>query len=89
MVEQNVTIINKLGLHLRAANELVRTVTGFESDIHILRDNIEVDARSMLGLLGLEASKGVEITIRVEGSDEETALRAVVGLIEAKFNEEE
>ena len=83
------TIINKLGLHLRAANELVKTVVGFKSDVHLLRDNIEVDARSMLGLLGLEASKGVEITIRAEGSDEESALRAVVGLIEAKFNEEE
>lgn len=83
------TIINNLGLHLRAANELVKTVTEFESDVHILRDNIEVDARSMLGLLGLEASKGVEVTIRADGADEENALRAVVGLIEAKFNEEE
>lgn len=89
MVEQSVTIINKLGLHLRAANELVKMVSGFESDVHILRDDIEVDARSMLGLLGLEAAKGVKLTIRVDGSDEESALRAVIGLIEARFNEEE
>ena len=83
------TIINKLGLHLRAASELVKTVTEFESDVHILRNDMEVDARSMLGLLGLEASMGVDITVRVDGSDEETALRAVVGLIEARFYEEE
>jgi phosphocarrier protein HPr len=89
MVEQSVTITNKLGLHLRAANELVKTVSKFESDVHILRDDIEVDARSMLGLLGLEAAKGVKITIRADGSDEERVLRAVVGLVEARFNEEE
>lgn len=83
------TIINKLGLHLRAASELVKAVTGFESEVHILRNNMEVDARSMLGLLGLEASMGVDITIRADGSDEEKALRAVVGLVEARFYEEE
>ena len=83
------TIINKLGLHLRAASELVKTVTGFESEVHILRNNMEVDARSMLGLLGLEASMGVDIMIRADGSDEEKALRAVVGLVEARFYEEE
>jgi phosphocarrier protein len=89
MVEQNVTIINTLGLHLRSASELVKLVATFESEVHLLRESIEVDARSMLGLLGLEASKGVEITVRADGADEESALRAVVGLIEAKFNEEE
>lgn len=83
------TIINKLGLHLRAASELVKIVTEFESEVHILRNNMDVDARSMLGLLGLEASMGADITIRVDGPDEEKALRAVVGLIEARFYEKE
>ncbi len=89
MIERDVRIINKLGLHLRAAAALVQTASGFESDIHLRKDEIEVDAKSIMGVLGLEAGQGTEITIIAKGSDEEDAVRAIVGLIEARFNEEE
>jgi phosphocarrier protein len=89
MLERNVKITNKLGLHLRAAALLVKTASAFESDVRIRRDDIEVDAKSIMGVLGLEGSMGVDLMIRVDGRDEDDALRAVVGLIEARFDEEE
>jgi phosphocarrier protein HPr len=89
MVRRSVTVINKLGLHLRAAAALVQTASGFESEIRIRRDTIEVDAKSIMAVLGLEAAKGSELVVIAEGPDEDDALRAVVGLVEAKFNEEE
>jgi len=89
MVERDVKITNKLGLHLRAAAVLVQTASSFESDIHLRKDDVEVDAKSIMGVLGLEAAQGTELKIIAQGSDEEAAVRAIVGLIEAKFNEEE
>jgi phosphocarrier protein len=89
MVQRRVTITNKLGLHLRAAAVLVQTASAFESDVHLHRDDMEVDAKSIMGVLGLEGGIGVELLVSADGSDEESALRAVVGLIKAKFNEEE
>lgn len=82
-------IINKLGLHLRAAALLVKTASAFESSVHVRKDDMEVDAKSIMGVLGLEASEGTEILIRIDGSDEDKAMRIIVGLIEAKFDEEE
>lgn len=82
-------VTNKLGLHLRAASEVVKLASQFESDIELRRDDICVDAKSLLALLNLEAAQGVELEVAAEGSDEDSAVRAIVGLIEAKFNEEE
>jgi len=89
MVERRVKITNKLGLHLRAAYLLVKTASAFRSDIYLLKDSIAVDAKSIMGLLGLEASVGTELWVRVKGPDEQDALAIVAGLIEAKFNEED
>jgi phosphocarrier protein HPr len=89
MLEKRVKIINKLGLHLRAAALLVKTASAHESDIHICKDSMEVDAKSLMGVLGLEGAMGVEVLIKVSGPDEETALQAIVALFEAKFNEGE
>jgi phosphocarrier protein len=82
-------ITNLLGMHLRAAAELVKTASRFESEIRLSRDDIVVDAKSIMALLGLEGAQGVEVTVSADGKDEEDALRAVIGLIEAKFNEDE
>ncbi len=82
-------ITNLLGMHLRAAAELVKTASQFESEIRLSRDDIVVDAKSIMALLGLEGAQGVEVAVSADGKDEEDALRAVVGLIEAKFNEDE
>jgi phosphocarrier protein len=89
MVKHSITITNVLGLHLRAAAELVTIASVYESDIHLRKGDIEVDAKSILSIVALEAPLGVEVIVTAEGPDEEDALRAVVGLVEAKFNEEE
>ena len=68
---------------------LVETASAFESSVHVSKGHMEVDAKSIMGVLGLEAAMGTEIVIRVDGSDEEKAMRIIAGLVEAKFNEEE
>jgi phosphocarrier protein len=89
VVERKIKIGNIMGLHLRAANELVKTASRFESEIEVRKDDVVVDGKSIMALLGLAASKGTELVIRASGFDEEAALRAVIGLVEAKFNEAE
>jgi phosphocarrier protein HPr len=89
MLEKTVRVTNKLGLHLRAAALLVKTASAYESDIRIRKDSVEVDAKSLMGVLGLEGAMGVEVSIKASGPDEAEALRSIVGLFEAKFNEEE
>ena len=82
-------ITNVKGMHLRAASEIVKLAAKFESELRIVRGDIIVDAKSLLALLLIEGAQGVEVTVTAEGSDEEDALRSLVGLIEAKFNEDE
>jgi phosphocarrier protein HPr len=89
MVQQQVTITNKLGLHLRAAALLVKTASSFEAEIRLRKGDMEVDAKSIMAVLGLEGALGVELLVTADGSDEEMALRTLVGLIEAKFDEGE
>jgi phosphocarrier protein HPr len=89
MVEQKVTISNVKGLHLSAAAELAKTASAFESDIRVSNGEMEVDAKSIMGLIGLAASMGTEVVVKADGADEDDALRAVIALFNAKFNEED
>jgi phosphocarrier protein len=89
MVESSVMITNVKGMHLRAASEIVKLASKFASDIHIVRGDIIVDAKSLLALLLIEGAQGVEVTVTADGSDEEEALKAMIGLIDAKFYEDE
>jgi phosphocarrier protein HPr len=88
MVERETEIVNRLGLHARAAAKLVHTAGGFESRVTVLKDGEEVDAKSILGVLLLAASQGSRVTIRAEGQDEAEAVHAVTGLIANRFDEE-
>jgi phosphocarrier protein len=88
MVERTVTITNIKGLHLQAAKKIAETASAFESEVHIRKDDVEVDAKSLMGLLVLVASLGSDIVVTADGSDENDALGAIVGLVEAKFHEE-
>jgi phosphocarrier protein HPr len=88
MVEQETEIINRLGLHARAAAKLVHTAGHFESRVTVLKDGEEVDAKSILGVLLLAASQGTRITVRADGHDEDAALRAITALIANRFDEE-
>jgi len=88
MIERETEIVNRLGLHARAAAKLVHTTGVFQSRVTIVKDGEEVDAKSILGLLLLAAAQGSQVTIRCEGQDEEEALRAITQLIANRFDEE-
>ena len=89
MIKRQIEVINKLGLHARAATRLVNKASGFESDILLERDGQQVDAKSIMGIMMLAASQGTELEIIVNGTDEQHALDAIVRLFCARFGEEE
>lgn len=88
MIERDVRIVNRLGLHARAAAKLVHLANRFEADVWLIRNGEEVDAKSILGILLLAAAQGSEIRVRCEGRDESRALEQLCGLIGAGFDEE-
>ncbi|MEP6470492.1 MAG: HPr family phosphocarrier protein [Acidobacteriota bacterium] len=89
MIERDVAIRNRLGLHARAAAKFVQTASRFQSEIKIRKNGEEVDGKSILGLLLLAASQGTLITIAVSGEDEDVAFAAVEGLIARSFDEDQ
>ncbi|MCZ2723031.1 HPr family phosphocarrier protein [Marinomonas sp. 15G1-11] len=89
MQEQSITIINKLGLHARAAGKLVETTSKFSCDITIEKDGRNVDGKSIMAMMMLAAGKGTEITVKANGEDEGSALSAIIELINNRFGEDE
>ena len=89
MIERDVAIRNRLGLHARAAAKFVQTASRFQSEIKIRKNGEEVDGKSILGLLLLAASQGTQITIAVSGEDEDAAFAAVEDLIARSFDEDQ
>jgi len=89
MKEEQIEVSNKLGLHARAAAKLVHTASRFESEVTIGMNDEEVNAKSILGLLTLAATKGSRLRIRAEGRDEDAAIEAVVTLFRDRFGEPE
>ena len=87
-VEREFDILNRLGLHARAAAQLVRMANGFSSEIHVVKDEMEVNGKSIMGVLMLAAPKDTRILIRAIGLDAEEALAAIGELIARKFGEE-
>ena len=88
MIEKDAEIVNRLGLHARAAAKLVHMAGAFQSRVTVEKDGEEVDAKSILGVLLLAAGQGSQVTIRCDGTDETDALRAVTDLIANRFDEE-
>lgn len=88
MVERSVQILNRNGLHARPAAEIVRTAARFASDITIVRDDLEVNGKSIMGMMMLAAECGSELLIRVDGDDAEEALAALLALVANGFGEE-
>jgi phosphocarrier protein len=88
MESQTFTIRNRLGLHARAAALLVKTANHFDANVMIEKDGVEVNGKSIMGILMLAASRGAKITVRVEGNDAGEALQTLEKLIENKFGEE-
>ncbi|MBL1456826.1 MULTISPECIES: HPr family phosphocarrier protein [unclassified Methylophaga] len=85
--EQTFTIINRLGLHARAAAKFVTTASEFQADIQVSKDNRQVNGKSIMGVMMLAAAKGTEIQVTAEGEDAETALKAIGELIANYFGE--
>lgn len=88
-IEKKITIINKLGLHARAASKLVGEATRYESQILIDKQGQQADAKSIMSILMLAAGKGTELVFHVSGADAEAAFTAVETLINNRFDEEE
>ena len=84
-----VTIVNKLGLHARAATRLVNCASGFASDVRLVRGARSVNAKSIMGVLTLAAATGAELVVEAEGPDEEAAVEAIATLIDDRFGEEQ
>ena len=87
-VEREFDILNRLGLHARAAAQLVRLANGFASEIRVAKDGVEVNGKSIMGVLMLAAPKDTKILVRASGLDAEEALAAIGDLIARKFEEE-
>lgn len=87
MAERTVTIVNKNGVHARPAAELVKTAGKFTSNITIVRDDLEVNGKSIMGVMMLAAECGSQITLRAMGDDADAALDALALLVAAKFGE--
>ena len=87
-VEREFEITNRLGLHARAAAQLVHTANRFASEIRILKDGTEVNGKSIMGVLMLAVPKEARVTVRAVGPDAEEAVAAIGALIARKFGEE-
>ena len=86
-MERTITIVNKLGLHARAAAKLVTLAATFKSDIRVCKDAKEVSGKSIMGVMMLAAAKGSRLTFTADGPDAEKALDALEALIGRKFDE--
>ncbi|MBA2654769.1 MAG: HPr family phosphocarrier protein [Gammaproteobacteria bacterium] len=89
MIKQKIIIVNKLGLHARAAAKLVHLASRFESESKLVRGEKFVNGKSIMGVMMLAASKGTEIELWVEGPDENQAMTALCELINDRFGEGE
>lgn len=89
MIETKITIINKLGLHARAASKFVTTASAYGCVIKAGKDGQMVDGKSIMSVMMLAASKGTELTLLFDGSDEQQAMAALTHLINNRFDEDE
>lgn len=87
MVEKEIVVSNKLGLHARASAKLVQLVQGFEATVWLVSAGRAVNAQSIMGVMMLAAGIGTPLTLRAEGPDEVQALDAVAALFDRKFDE--
>lgn len=89
MLQQDIEIMNKLGLHARASAKLTQTASQFQSEVWITRNQRRVNAKSIMGVMMLAAAKGTTVTLDTEGLDEQAAMTALMILINDKFGEGE
>jgi len=88
MIEKNVVVKNRAGIHARPAASIVKTANQFNSDLKFRKDNDEINAKSIMGIITLAAGFKTELIIVAEGEDEEAAANAIFDLFENKFEED-
>jgi phosphocarrier protein len=89
VLEKDLTIVNRRGLHARASAKLVKLVETFDADVEVSRDGQTVGGTSIMGLMMLAASPGCCIKVRISGAQAEPALEAITDLVESGFGEED
>lgn len=89
MLEKKLKIQNKLGLHARSASAFVKTAGGFSSAVKVTNEFAEANGKSIMSMMLLQAAKGTEISLTIEGEDEDEAMEALIHLIANKFGEAE
>lgn len=89
MIRRQLVIPNKLGLHARAAAQFVKAASQYAADVHVALDGIQVNGKSIMGLMMLAAGPGSRIELRVEGPDEAEAAETLARLVEGGFGEED
>ncbi|MDE3152554.1 MAG: HPr family phosphocarrier protein [Gemmatimonadota bacterium] len=87
MPERTVTIVNKVGLHARPAAQIVKLASGFRSEITLSRDGLEVNGKSIMGVMMLAAACGAQLLVRADGPDADQALDAIAQLVADGFGE--
>lgn len=88
MVEKILTVRNRAGIHARPAAIIAQTANKFQAEVMLSRDNIEVNAKSIMGVITMAAGYDTQLTLRAEGPDENEAAAALYNLFESKFEEE-
>lgn len=87
MAERSVQVVNRNGVHARPAAEIVKAASKFKSDVTIVRDDLEVNGKSIMGVMMLAAEMGSTLVLRANGPDEEQAVEAIAQVIAGKFGE--
>lgn len=88
MIERDLVVSNRLGLHARATAKLVQLLSGFKSSATLTAKGREINAKSIMGVMLLAAGQGTQVRLRVEGEDEAAAAEAVQALFERRFDED-
>jgi phosphocarrier protein len=89
MLNREITIVNRLGLHARAAAKFVNLASAFDSEINISRNGQRVNGKSIMGVMMLAAAKGTTLELSAQGSDEEAAIEQLEALVAKRFGEED
>ncbi len=89
MIKKQVQIINKLGLHARAAAKLVTLASSYKSDIQLALNGKQINGKSIMGVMMLAAAQGYTIEFIISGNDEEQAMEALLDLVNSRFGEEQ
>lgn len=87
MIERNVTIVNKAGMHTRPASNIVKIASKYKADFYIIKNGYSINGKSIIGVMTLAAEQGSVLTLRFEGEDEEMAAKEIIKFFEEGFGE--